>query len=1796
MACVPHKPTLHSPSTWYSQVRFPSSQCTLALPAHFPFTIQTNFAFTFDLVLSVSIGYKQSNALQSNKPFRYTNMDDKKRSTIMLNASNYARWLPHARASLGKATTAATTAWDHVNPALPAPAIPVNAGSLRNYENNEKQCVAFLASTLSDNSYTLIQQLIRDEQPQATPSPARLAFQAIHDYHAAVSRTTAEAHENKIKRHKFTDTRASDAMEQWLAADQGLYNIAVNNGSTLTEADYIQGLVKRLPDSHDYKTFKTVTVINNGVQSATTILQTHITLNGLYARICEQRVDDIGASTDQAQALAAVTEKTQLEQVIALLTAQRDHDRGDRRQRADERGDRRQRTEWRTPAQKKQLEEDKRDGVCNLHRHGRCKFGASCKFTHSNAEANMAYALVAHALPALGSESDSCSAGDLLVWSSDSETDEEQYGLAGNHAINAPRAQWTPTAPRDFVAELEYQNRHWCLQQLLAEYNSPGDDHNPHDVKDNNPLVLRHHLPSLGDVPPLGAHSCSDNDSDSECDRDDRGPDNEYRPDIEELVYEPVYSWDVASAHLALPLEELRFKNKQFNFRDIEERKDPVFVKNPVPIKHPTAQQRPVRVTDPEGVVTYANPVHEAQFQEALSRARLTRRGTASSTPGSLTTALTATASNDASPPSKAAALATTARGEDGDTWVADTGANAYIVRSAAARSCMTNYRAHKTVVMMNQHPTTSPGKGDLGLRLPTGNGGFDDIVAKDALWVPESHYNLAAISCLLKDTGRACVTTSTTLTVTPALPSTMTAGAQATLRDGMYKWQGVQYFKPTSGATAMPADTRLRSDVAVPSLTVHTPPPRELTEIHRRLQHLSLGKIQQMVRRGAISASEDVKLAILRCNSLRCAACEVAKSTVMPHPRKQAGLDVSSPVPGLYHLDLFGPLPRSRGGSVYGAPLVHASTTMTVLGLQPNKSAQTTVAEFDRSRRAIEAKTGQPMTVLRTDGGGEFKAEFEEYLAQHNIVHQRTASHSSAQNSKVERMNRTMREGSTASHIVSGLPTTYWPYSWRHTTDILERLPTTANDGISPRESVSGFPPSLADAQPFGCLAFFHTPKQQRRKSDILAGRAQVGIYLGKDTGTADSKLLLNIKTGAIITRRSVRFDPNRFPARERRDAHGGPRTMPPPELGAADYRDEHTAGLIKSLLGAHKHTDASHGGPVSQPPAALADPGHGPVPGDAHNQELEQPGDAPEQGRDQQQPRVQRQRHPTNLFDPAAYDAQRRHDKNAQPSAMLAAANDPNGVADAMQRPDADEWVEVIKDEVANLEANNTWEFADLPAGRSLIYSMIVLRTKLLADGAQDKKKARICPLGYLQREGLDYDGANIFAPTLRWTTVRFLIALATTLDVPIWCHDVTAAFLIPPLKEEIYMLPPKGVDVGLPKGKVLRLLKCLYGLKQSSHEWAKHLANTLTDLGFERAKADPCLFLRIEDGRVTAAIAVYVDDTLVLAQYDDQLIIAKQLREQYNMTGGAPITSFLGVHFRRSTAGFYLDQAAYVGTLLDKMDMAKCRPISTPAEPRVPPPPETPDQEELSYMATFTGTYRTVVGGILYLSNCTRPDIAYATNQLARHMASPRKAHWRALQRLCRYLQATRTYGLRYSSEEEKPSITGYSDSDWATDATTRRSVSGSTFIFAGAAVSWHSKMQKTVALSTCEAEIVALAAMTQEAIWLKRLECDLQPERHEEPIALYCDNQCAIKLAHDRKFSHRTKHVDIKHFFIRDNLESGDFSLEYCDTTRMIADIMTKALLRIVFERLRRWLGVVDTAPGTDTTEQRGEEEY
>ncbi|KAE8684117.1 hypothetical protein F3Y22_tig00111151pilonHSYRG00072 [Hibiscus syriacus] len=506
-----------------------------------------------------------------------------------------------------------------------------------------------------------------------------------------------------------------------------------------------------------------------------------------------------------------------------------------------------------------------------------------------------------------------------------------------------------------------------------------------------------------------------------------------------------------------------------------------------------------------------------------------------------------------------------------------------------------------------------------------------------------------------------------------------------------------------------------------------------------------------------------------------------------------------------------------------------------------------------------------------------------------------------------------------------------------------------------------------------------------------------------------------------------------------------------------------------------------------------------------------------------------------------------------------------------EAVQSSEHKKWRIAMNEEMQSLQKNQTWKLASLPKGKKAIGCKWVYAKK---DGFPDKNniryKARLVAKGYAQTEGVDYN--EVFSPVVKHSSIRILLALVAQLDLELVQMDVKTAFLHGDLDEEIYMTQPDGFKVAEKEEMVCKLEKSLYGLKQSPRQWYKRFDKFMIGQKYTRSKYDHCVYLReLEDGSYIYLL-LYVDDMLIASRSQTEIAKLKtQLNREFEMKDLGEAKKILGMEISRDKK---------LGRLLGASMSPK-------------------DDAEREYMSKVP--YASAVGSLMYAMVCTRPDISQAIGVVSRYMHDPGKEHWQAVKWILRYILNTVDVGLVFQQDKQDGQcVVGYCDSDYAGDLDKRRSTTGYVFTFAKAPVSWKSTLQSTVALSTTEAEYMAVTEAVKEAIWLQGLLGELGIE--QKHIKVHCDSQSAIHLAKNQVYHARTKHIDVRYHFVREILEEGGVIIQKIRTTENPADMLTKVHKGDIdpenelFERsnvptLDSKQGIVSTIPASDISRNR-----
>ena len=510
-----------------------------------------------------------------------------------------------------------------------------------------------------------------------------------------------------------------------------------------------------------------------------------------------------------------------------------------------------------------------------------------------------------------------------------------------------------------------------------------------------------------------------------------------------------------------------------------------------------------------------------------------------------------------------------------------------------------------------------------------------------------------------------------------------------------------------------------------------------------------------------------------------------------------------------------------------------------------------------------------------------------------------------------------------------------------------------------------------------------------------------------------------------------------------------------------------------------------------------------------------------------------------------------------------------EPSTVKEALDSANSCNWKQAMDDEIACMKNNNVWDLSELPKNGKIIRCKWIFKRKTNGNG-DVKYKARLVAKGYEQELGFDYDYEDISSPVARFESIRTLLVYGMKLGMEFHHMDVTSAFLNGNLKETIYMSQPEGY-ISENENLVCRLKKAIYGLKQASRCWNNSFSNKLIKFGFQQSVNDPCLYVYKRSG-ILCFIILYVDDILIGCQSKSFISkIKSYLSKTNDMKDLGKANEFLGINIVQNYDGIFIHQSNFVESLLKRFNFSDCRPISTPADISLK-LNVTKDDDELFDKEK----YQSIIGALLFLSTRTRPDISFSVGNAARYVSNPSVKHWIAVKRILRYLKGTSSYGIFYERNKISECV-GYSDSDWAGNLSDRKSTSGYCFCLGHGLISWRSNNQSCVALSTAEAEFIALSTAAQEAVWLKKLLFNLGMSS-EKPLEIFEDNNSTICIVKSFKNHSKMKHVDIKYNYVKDVIKDDVICVTYCSINDNLANIFTKGLSSERFCKLRSLIGV------------------
>ncbi|KRY44405.1 Retrovirus-related Pol polyprotein from transposon TNT 1-94 [Trichinella britovi] len=791
----------------------------------------------------------------------------------------------------------------------------------------------------------------------------------------------------------------------------------------------------------------------------------------------------------------------------------------------------------------------------------------------------------------------------------------------------------------------------------------------------------------------------------------------------------------------------------------------------------------------------------------------------------------------------------------------------------------------------------------------------------------------------------------------------------------------------------------------------------------------------------------------------------------------------------------------NSIGGSKYFVTFIDDHSRWCETYFLKNRNE--VVDAFMDFKSHAENQTGNKIKTLRSDNATEYCSEkFQKFLRVNGIRHETSVQYTPQQNGVPERKNRTLLDMARCMLLESKLSLNFWAEAISTACYIRNRCPSRSLNGEIPLTLWNGRKLILNYFRTFGERAYVLGKSPGKGK---FSTRSKECIFIGYSTESKAYRLWCPAER-KVFKSRDVKFT-----GKFENDETFHQLTAQNQEWPANDTREKENETLELQLTPNESNETHQSGGTLVQNEAEQV----------TETRKIKVLPRRPRLVRSGRRGRPKK-----------VYQKEEVQSVPCEDVASIAVMNDPKSVAEALSCHESKEWLEAMKREYEALVKNNTWEIVNRP----------------------QRQKVITCQWGFLQRPNIDFH--ERYAPVARLSSIRTILAISANYGLIAHQLDFVSAYLNGEIEEEIYMEIPEKRDEVLKcskvkqnlDGKVCRIRKSLYGLKQSGRQWYKKLDEKLSQYGLKTTSGDPCIYFE-RRGRELAIAAIYVDDVIIASNNTARLNeLKKALAKSFKMNDMGPIHYCLGIEIKQSANGdIEMSQQKYIMDILEKFRMMNSKPVETQIDDSNKLSAELFPRTEAEKAEMQNMPYRSLVGSLMYLSVSTRPDIAFAK---------------------------TASYGLRF--QRNSGALVGFSDPDWGGNSDDRRSYTGYVFKFGNAAINWESRKQRTVALSSTEAEYMALSEACKEAMHLKRMIEAITGLC--KSVVLQSDNQSELKLAKNPVFHARTKHIDIRYHFIREAAERKDVELRYLPTEQMMADVLTKGLFKPKHEKCISEIGL------------------
>lgn len=1127
----------------------------------------------------------------------------------------------------------------------------------------------------------------------------------------------------------------------------------------------------------------------------------------------------------------------------------------------------------------------------------------------------------------------------------------------------------------------------------------------------------------------------------------------------------------------------------------------------------------------------------------------------------------------------------TTGEFDTTDWWLGDTGATTHICND---ERFVTGYMqpTHRTLVTANQSVVPVHLEGPVQVEVNDGT----KFVLSNCMFVPGMRNNIISLAALALE-GHTVQMTNTGINVN-------------LLNDAgflHFQRKGHLYYMNARPLTTRSAQVAQMTTGTVKQITV------DINHAHRIFGHLG----EQLVRKTAKRLNWK-----LNGHMTACTACMLTKAKTKAI-RKYTELKATKPGERLF-VDITGPFEESAGGYRYWAVATDDFSRYKQSGFLHKRNQ---IGAFVNKVLDEQEKRGQVCSHIRCDEAGENVKHIGLICTTRNIQVEFTAPNTPQQNGVAERAITWLRLMSQSMMRDADFNVEWkrlmWSEAARQAT-IISNLTVPSTRELTPHElyrgTASGLYPYL---QPFGRLGYV------TRKELVLAKAADKSIrmmYLGPGLDRpSDTYRMFNFNTKKVVYTRNVTWaqwhgsKPATDGVQAFNETQDNTDISTLGELSVGEFRNTSTGrnGCIGIIENPGEGEDIIECQDDQEEPEMEIENQPDGVNSDDFEYELregmtEEPIQENNVIEDVPEIVIQTQRHCTRKsgirFEPIASETlnektRREYSRlgimtndsvkltrnksicdsaNASDCIMnIELSSDPGqprNYREAMASPQKQEWTGGIRTEYENFIRRRVFKVIKrntVPRGARILDSRWVLKKKI-KETLEAIFRARLVVKGYAQIPGVDY--SDSFAPTSNDATTRVIVIIALyRAKWVVHVIDIETAFLEADLTEPVYLRIPEGYEemYGLPTSDeyVWELEKAMYGLATAPRAFYKKFKNVLTskEVGMTQSRVDPCMFYCLDDnGELEAAMTIHVDDCAIAGSPETIERIKEAIKKQLSIKDEGRLSKHLGVKYewddKKETVRIHQDD--YIRDILNEYrdKFGEIRTFPTPGYPGF---ALLKNDGEPVLKPEFLSCQ----GKIMFAMKKTCPEISNAVREMAQHMSNPGEVHWKSMTRMMGYLKSMTHTGMTYNKPKDMD-IVAFVDSDYATDKETRKSVTGYLVLVGGCLVSWTSKGQPSVTLSSTEAEYVAASICATEIKFIQMLLNELKIPK-TGPATMYEDNQGAIYVMNNDQVGQRTKHIDIRHHFVRDMIQDGDILVRYIRSEDNPADIETKNTREAIF---------------------------